>query len=304
MENGWLCPLYAFQCYSDDIQIGNNIKILKAPTELREHISQRTQHLYGLWEDPSHFEYAVYIQHTKLPMSDEKQILSGEEKTIKEMQKALEQQDIIADNLYDLITALRLCHVGFVHIGPLIFCQQRLSSWSLGGTTVWSRVSEKNFIIEDQYHFGRSNVEVIKRLLMKLQDLRKQGKLNVLQTALTRFHSSYTGQIENRIVDQMISFESLYLGDSQESRYKLAMRVAFLLGKENKKAIFDDMKKAYDARSKIVHGNEPPNRIELKPIVLRTGAYLRGSIKKIIVLLYNGKTLKDIKDNFLDDYVF
>lgn len=305
VETGWLCPLYAFRCYTSGVQIANGIKIIEAPPELCQYISQQTEHLYGLWENPSNFEFAIYIPHPEHDVSNLASNLSEDEKRLQQITRALNEQDKVQGSLSDLTTVMRLGHVGYMHIGPLVSCHHHSTTWSIGGTTIWTSVSEKNFVIEDpKYYLGISNLKLIKSLLSKVQDLRKNHTLDSLQTTLTRFHSSYTGPIENRIIDQMIAFESLFLGGSGESTYKLAMRVAFLLGKGNeRKSIFEDVENAYKARSKIVHGNEPPNRRALGPIVLKMGTYLRQSIKKFIVLLSDGKTLKNIKNDLLDEYI-
>jgi hypothetical protein len=229
----------------------------------------------------------------------------GENGGLEQIKRGLREQDDIQDSLFDLITAMRLCHAGYVHIGPIISCQHHSPKWSVGGTTIWASVSEKNFVIRDpKYYLGISNVNMIKSLLLKMQDLRKKKALDVFRTTLTRFHSSYTGSIEDRIIDQMIAFESLFLDGSGESTYKLAMRVSFLLGKGDKRGvIFEDVKNAYKIRSRIVHGNKPSNQNELRPVVLRMGTYLRQSIKKFIQLISSGRNLKDVKKDLLDKYI-
>lgn len=135
--------------------------------------------------------------------------------------------------------------------------------------------------------------------------MRETSVLDIVYIALTRFHSAYHGNIEDRIIDQMIAFESLYLGDPQELTYKLALRTAFSLGKRKDKryTIFEDMKEAYRYRSRIVHGNNPPSRAELRAIVPKTQDYLRQSIQRFLLLLSDGKSLKEIRDDLLDQNI-
>ena len=101
--------------------------------------------------------------------------------------------------------------------------------------------------------------------------------------ALRRFNSSYHGEFEDRLIDQMIAFESLYIVDDKELGYKLRLRTAFLLGKKRAK-IFSDMKKAYDLRGQIVHGNKQVDRSKLEETIPKTEEYLRQSIRRFLSL--------------------
>ena len=103
----------------------------------------------------------------------------------------------------------------------------------------------------------------------------------------------------------MIAFEYLFLGDIQELTYKLSQRVAFLLGKRSsqRETIFNNMKKAYRYRSRIVHGDNPPSRDKLQSIISKTEDYLRQSIRRFFLLLSQGNSLKEIRDNLLDENI-
>lgn len=92
----------------------------------------------------------------------------------------------------------------------------------------------------------------------------------------------------------MISFESLYLADDKELGYKLRLRTAFLLGKQRVK-IFNDMKKAYDFRGQIMHGSKKVESSKLEAIVPKTEEYLRQSIRRFLLLLSQGYSLKSIR---------
>ncbi|MCJ7546995.1 MAG: HEPN domain-containing protein [Deltaproteobacteria bacterium] len=80
-----------------------------------------------------------------------------------------------------------------------------------------------------------------------------------LDLAIEYFNKSYTEAFFPRdaLINLMISLENLYLkGESLELSYKLSMRASFILatGPNERKEVFDDMKKAYKYRSAIVHG--------------------------------------------------
>jgi len=130
--------------------------------------------------------------------------------------------------------------------------------------------------------------------------LHGEGKPRI-DIALRRFNSAYHGELEDRLVDQMIAFESLYMGDDKELGYKRALRTAFLLGKR-KSEIFGEMKKAYDLRGKIVHGNKKVERTKLEETIPKTEEYLRQSLRKFLFLLARGHSLKEIRDK-LDENI-
>jgi len=297
-ERYWLCPLYSFDCDFDVVDLVEGIQIKRAPTELKEYIHDKTYYLYGLWEDPSEFIWAVFLPYRSTNVDG----LSIEER----MSVGLREQDRDRDSLIDLLTALRLHHGGRIVAGPMISASIDDSEWHIGGTTIWTRVSEKNFILEDQiYCLSREDVTEVNHLLQDIRKWCNDGTLNKIDIALRRFNSAYHGPIEDRIIDQIIAFESLYLGHDPELKYRLAIRVAFLLGKDNgdREDIFSNMRKAYDLRSDIVHGNRQVERSELNSIVPKTEDYLRQSIRRFLLLLSPKKSLKEIKEKLLDENI-
>jgi hypothetical protein len=145
-------------------------------------------------------------------------------------------------------------------------------------------------------------VETLREFWQEFQDKRQKDKLSDLEIALGRFNSSYSGGLEDRLIDQMIALESLYLGDSQELRYKLALRAAFLLAKGGKERtqVLKRLRKAYDARSRVVHGQGPPNnQMEL---VEYTEEYLRQSIRKFLKLS-DKYSSKQLRKSLLDENI-
>jgi len=279
------------------VDLAKGIQIKPAPTHLKDHIYERYES-EAQRHDPSEFDWAVclpYLRGNVEGLSTEERFIIG-----------VEEHDRDRNSLVDLVTALRLYHRGRIVAGPLIFASIRNSEWSIGGITIWTPVSELNFFEEEpKYVLHHSDVPEVNKLLQSIHQWRETSVLDTVSITLTRFHSAYHGNIEDRIIDQMIAFESLYLGDPQELTYKLALRAAFLLGKRKDKryAIFEDMKKAYKYRSRIVHGDNPPSRDELRAIVPKTEGYLRQSIQRFLLLLSEGKSLKEIRDDLLDQNI-
>ena len=180
------------------------------------------------------------------------------------------------------------------------------TEWSIGGSSIWPYVSSMDFFEEDPtYEFRQTDMPEVNSLLVNIRKWREDKILDKINITLERFHSAYHGSIEDRIIDQMIAFESLYLDNEQELTYKLSLRTAFMLRrrKDHREKVFDNMRKAYSYRSKIVHGNNPPNRETLRPIVAKTQDYLRQSIRRFLILLSQGKSLKKIRQELLDENI-
>lgn len=119
-------------------------------------------------------------------------------------------------------------------------------------------------------------------------------KKNTLSVGLRRFsQSTIRDNSEDRIIDLMIASEAFFLTDgNSELQYKFAQRAAMYLGKnaDQKKIIFEFMKKIYEVRSKIVHGDVPKLPKKSDGLIYATlddacddlEEYLRQAIKKII----------------------
>jgi len=294
-ESYWLCPLYSFDCASESVDLVEGLQIKHTIPGLGEYFQKHARDLYGRWDDPSEYKGVVLLPYkakfTKGTSIEEKFLIGFEE------------HDRANNLLLDLVTALRLCHEGRIAVGPLILAITSDSGWSVGNTESWTRVSENDFLHkEPKYILRQSDIPEVKNLLQDIRKWRETRVLDAVDIALRRSHSSYHGDIEDRIIDQMIAFESLYLGSEQELTYKLASRAAFLLRKRKdyRILIFNNLKKAYNYRSRIVHGDNPPSRKELRAIVPKTEDYLRQSIRKFLKLLASGyslDTLKKGKDN-------
>ena len=91
-----------------------------------------------------------------------------------------------------------------------------------------------------------------------------QGKLKI---AINRWIKSKTYQTpEDKIIDLAIAFETLYLPDSGESTYKLAVRASWYLGDEKKdrEELLAVFKEFYKFRSAVVHGGKPKEEENVK----------------------------------------
>ena len=114
-----------------------------------------------------------------------------------------------------------------------------------------------------------------------------------LQLAFDSFELSY--ETYNRglaLLSLMISMEAFFCVSQNEITYQVSRNAAVLLGKskDESKEIFNDIKKLYSKRSKLIHGKQDKNPIIPKDI-LRLRHYVRESIKSIYKLDLGQKEL-------------
>lgn len=104
-----------------------------------------------------------------------------------------------------------------------------------------------------------------------------------VSVALNRFMDGYERvRLEDKIIDYMVGLEALYLrGNGMgEFGYKMSHRVSVLLSdKKKQRQLFDDMKDAYNLRSRIVHGGK--YELKLKDVWFVEDT-LRESIKRLL----------------------
>ncbi len=93
-----------------------------------------------------------------------------------------------------------------------------------------------------------------------------------IASAARRFGYAFERRrLDDRLVDLVISAESLLLSDQSqrtELRYRFSLRAAFYTEGSDltKREVYAQMKKAYDARSAIVHGGgDPPAKLLTNP---------------------------------------
>jgi hypothetical protein len=93
-------------------------------------------------------------------------------------------------------------------------------------------------------------------------------------------------QLSVKIANYCSALESLLVTSPNELTYRLSERVAWLLGEtvEERCALFQQVKNAYDFRSKVVHGShvsERKLRNDLIPAVRACDSILRGVVRQI-----------------------
>jgi hypothetical protein len=303
----WLCPLYCFNCDCDKVDLAEGIQIKRITSEFKGYLQKRCSDWF--WLDPSDAECMAVLPYYNASISSRRKHVFDE---------GVEEGDLIED----LVTAFRLCRAGAVTPGPLVLAKFQNSEFSIYSDAypvVASRSADgalDDFIdaiagaevgaistyiskygadpfASPRYDFRQSDVPQVNRLLVNLVKLRAEKKLSI-DIALRRFNSAYHGEPEDRLVDQMIAFESLYIADNKELGYKLALRTAFLIGKK-KAEIFSDMKDAYTLRGQIMHSDKQVDVDKIEEAIPGTEEYLRQSIRKFLFLMAQGHSLKEIR---------
>ncbi len=171
-----------------------------------------------------------------------------------------------------VVTALHVLHAGQVAL-PLNYSWQRNVKRVTAGTLIRMLPFQKS----PAYHLGAGELESLQALLVAHEATTERGYC----LATRRLDLSYDRlQEEDRLIDFWIALEALFAPDGRrgEIRYKVSRRIAFGLSDEraNRLRIADVVKRSYDARSRIVHGDSIAN---LKSIVDETEEMLRAALR-------------------------
>ena len=179
----------------------------------------------------------------------------------------------IVDRIGSVVTALRVLHAGQVAV-PLNYSWQRTATHVTAGTLL----RMLPYVKSPAYHLGAGELESIRHLQVAHEATSERG----YRLATRRFDSSYDRlQEEDRLLDLWIALEALFAPDGQrgEITYKVSRRIPFALSDERGRRveISNLVKRSYDARSKIVHGDLVP---DLKSIVDETEDVLRNALRR------------------------
>jgi hypothetical protein len=189
------------------------------------------------------------------------------------------------------VTALRLLKKGEVGYRSIFFIgSSPFAEWMPMDAPIEFLIPHE----ESQMRYSLLESEV-SELLDLLNDL-GTNRSEALNMGLKRFNLAYTRvRPEDRLLDLLIAFESLFLEGGGELSYRLSIRTAALLGKsaDGRSKIFEDMRRAYDIRSKVVHGQrleskdfgpsqDVPVEKLMQDFVPQIEAHLRLSIRTML----------------------
>lgn len=220
-----------------------------------------------------------------------------------EEQLTVDERDFQSGS-YQCCTALRLLKEGTVGLGP----QYLMVYPPLKLTTKPGRANALFYDTWGKYCLATNEVSQVKNLYNIVSRL-DSPKYQKIRIARLRFDFSYNIGMLYQLIDLMIAFEALYIGDDKELGYKMATRSSFLLGEtpDQRNRIFGLLKKAYDLRGKLVHGGELPDQIEISKGTRLSSlefageirGLLRDSIKRFVKLL-DSYSHKQLLETYLD----
>ncbi len=180
----------------------------------------------------------------------------------------------------------------------LVWTLQLLYPSAVGYSLTWSRADPPDYPSSRPWTDGRLTAPgslpafipipcslepfPLEDIRLLLAALRSRGNEKGLEIALRRFGlASGRGSTEDSLIDLWITLEALLLSDgTTELRYRASLRLARLCGDtpEARKEIFELAKKSYDARSKIVHGENPP--ADMPRIISRTRGFAQRALRR------------------------
>ncbi|WP_337286481.1 hypothetical protein [Candidatus Methylomirabilis sp.] len=219
-------------------------------------------------------------------------------------QRGNEQQGIhwseeVANSMYQVITALRLIKPGRIGLPVIVF---RNLDWIPEGGPVW--LSAASIPADDHFNIEATDRDVVTKVFESLHELPRY-----LELAVHRFNLPYErSRLDDRLIDQMISLEALYAKDSRaELGYRISIRGALATGVDHadRRNRFDWLRKAYDARSDIVHGQELRNtkiggkKVAPHDLVTFTEQNVRESIRFFLSHLARSNQMEVLND--IDD---
>jgi hypothetical protein len=192
---------------------------------------------------------------------------------------------------------IKLTHLGIIPLGWTYEQRQGISS-RIGDPPRFNLM----------YHLTDEDIPKLVEFYRKFESLPNTGPI---KSALSSFDSSfYRDRFEDRLVDCVTSFEALLLEEETELQFRLALRVAALLGNssDEREMLFNQTKKAYRIRSAIVHGADSQRVVkELKGVKIHNFVFqfqetLRRALRRYCVL-YNINKEKGMIIRDLDDLI-
>ena len=159
-------------------------------------------------------------------------------------------------------------------------------------------------VIEEEQR--RNNIPLIKKTIAKYESFKtifQNKKKGFLKNAIDYYYRSLKGsRLEEKLIDLMISLESLFSRETHELRLRISLRTSFFLstGQESELSnIFRDVYQLYDKRSKVVHGTQVVDLDVFE--ISRLQDYVRESIKRFIHIEMSKQNILKLLDESVYD---
>jgi hypothetical protein len=276
----FFAPLDGFSMDQDKFNFDENLAIVKISNEEKERMLTRGTRPFAHVDDFMTLREFALEMLMKVPkrVGNAPQINSDEIPS-----------EVARKRFSDILAALRLFKTGSIGFNSI--SAEVKNGFVLGGTSTFWPGRGRAF--GGTYHLAADEIQSFFDLWTLLSEVRHlkrsriEGAIARLGFGLERMNAN------DKLVDFIIAFEALLLGDVQELKYKLAMRVSHLLAKtqDERIKIFNVVSEAYKQRNAIVHGQHPKTTVSIvseeydfAKLVNSTEEYLRDAIKKFLSL--------------------
>lgn len=271
-----ISQLNGFSCDVNEIIIDSQVKIIRYTEKECKEIWASNSRLWMRERfpiTPDHFKIEV-IRSIK-----------------KDVLRSGSWQNELQEILKKALTLLRLFKDSNLKIGSVVTMP---GQWVPNAYSAMTGSNEMMF--GGNYSFKISELPELVKLWNNLENV-DFNNVYPLEIALKRFNFAHERvDVEDRLIDIMIGFETLFSESTTEIRYKISLRTAILIGKnlDERKIIFKLMQVAYDMRSSLVHGKKLEARIRISDPINKEYAIgeiidlirsrLSSSIKEFIFL--------------------
>lgn len=149
----------------------------------------------------------------------------------------------------------------------------------------------------------------LERMVKFVEEMKEVARAQ-FEVALHRLHLSFDRDLaQDQAIDLFVALESLFSDDRDAITYKMALRTAYLLEPESieRKELFQFLKRAYSARSAIIHGGNTSSWLTKKDDT--SGQInldkLEDVVKRVLhQLLQHAQRGLVLTPKNLDDYLF
>lgn len=232
--------LHNFESESDEIILGNDIKIKK---------------IFQFQNDEQKIQEMKYNPYSQFSKSDfvVERLLS--EKKIVGENKVNNIKIIKTDDQFDLVAkSLRILKSSAVFRSVRVK-NEMLTFHPIQGISTITSFGE-SIVLGEKCIITKKDEEYFKKVFNELEN-EKDKRFRLASDRLS--FGMERKRLEDRLIDYMIGLEALYLPDgNQELVFRISVRIARTLNTEFEKRFncFRFVKKMYDIRSKIIHGDK------------------------------------------------
>lgn len=189
----WICPLYGFSYDVDDverIELSSEVAIWRTPPDLLNNIDMSYPQLKL---QRNKVRWAIYFPY------------NPKQKELHKEGVGYEIDDDAREILFCFITTLRLYRKAELAPSILFLINNTKGNFNLVGYTVWSNLSKTGddiFLNDAKYELTETDIAGLREFWSDFHEKQQNDKLTWIQIALSRFNSSYSGSLEDRLLDQ------------------------------------------------------------------------------------------------------